>query len=86
MTYSVNGASVNNLSIEGNIDAESAIRFINSKDLLLSGVRLTSPAKILLQTEGAGNKNIRIYSSDLSRVEKVVSFMRGADSSMVKVQ
>jgi hypothetical protein len=82
----VNDASVNNLSLEGNIGAESALRFINSKDILLSGICLTSPAKIFLQTEGAESSNIKIYSSDLAKAEKIASFMRGADSSMVKVQ
>ena len=74
------------MSIEGNKGSESALRFINSMDVLLSGVRLTSPAKIFLQTEGTENSNIKINGGDLSKAEKILSFSRGADSNMVKVQ
>jgi polygalacturonase len=82
----VSDAAINNMNVEGNKDAESALRFIDSRDVLLTGVSLSSPAKIFLQTEGSDNSNIKISSSNLSKAEKVLSFDRGANSNMVEVK
>ena len=78
-------AAINNLSVEGNVDAESAFRFINSKDVLMTGVRLTSPAKVFLQAEGKQNTNIKIGGGDISKAAKQLNFINGADESSVKL-
>jgi Glycosyl hydrolases family 28 len=82
----VNDAAVCNLSLEGNENAESALRFINSNDVLLTGTRLTSHAKIFLQVEGSSNSNIKIDSSDLSKAEKILNFTRGANPKSVSLK
>ncbi len=75
---SVAGASINNMCVEGNINSESALRFIDSKDILLTATRLTSPANVFLQVEGKGNMNIKIDGGDLTKSKKILNFKRGA--------
>ncbi|HTV75405.1 MAG TPA: hypothetical protein VMD57_00285, partial [Candidatus Baltobacteraceae bacterium] len=54
----VTDAAVNGLNVQGIKDAESALRFIDSQDVLLSAARLIAPAPVFLQVEGADNGNI----------------------------
>ena len=52
----VQDASVNALSAQIAKEAESALRIIESRDVLLSGTRLLAPAAVFLQVEGAGSE------------------------------
>jgi Glycosyl hydrolases family 28 len=81
----VSDASINNLSVEGNPDAESALRFINSKKILLSNSRLLTPAKVFLQVEGEDNKDIKIDGGDFTGAEKLINYTRGGAAGVVKV-
>jgi hypothetical protein len=45
--------AVNGLSVQANPAAESALRLINSKQILLTASRLLSSAAVFLQLEGA---------------------------------
>ncbi len=79
-------AAVNGLCIEGNRDAESALRFIDSQDILLSAARLLKPASVFLQVEGADNRNIAIDGGDLSKAEKPLAFTNGGLEKSVKLR
>jgi hypothetical protein len=81
----VKDAAVNNLSVQGNLKAESALRFVNTQDTLLTGVRLLTPAPVFLAVEGAECKNIKVDGGDLSKSDKVLTAGRGAAIDSVKL-
>jgi hypothetical protein len=48
----VEDAAINGLSVQGNAEAESLLRFIDSKQTLMTATRLLTPAAVFLQLEG----------------------------------
>ena len=66
----VRDATVSGMSVEGNARAESALRFTDTQDVLLSGVRLTTPAAVFLAVEGGENQNIKVQGGDFSKAGK----------------
>jgi hypothetical protein len=79
-------AAVNGMSVAGNKDAESVLRFIDSRDVLLSAARLLKPAPVFLQVEGGENENITIDGGDLSKAEKPLAFKNGGLEKSVKLR
>ena len=61
---SVRDVQATTVSVAGDPGAEAAMRLANCHDLLLSGVRLTSPAAALLMVEGDQNKSIVLDGAD----------------------
>ena len=82
----VEDASVNGLSAQGTKEAESLLRFIAAKDVLLSASRLLAPAAVFLQVEGAENGNITVDGGDISKAGKALSLRDGAAESAVKLR
>ncbi len=82
----VSDAAVNGLSVQGDKAAESALRFIDTKDALLSATRLLTAAAVFLQLEGAGNEGITLDGGDVSKAPEAVAFKNGAEKSAVKVR
>ncbi|HEX7470395.1 MAG TPA: glycosyl hydrolase family 28 protein [Verrucomicrobiae bacterium] len=82
----VSDAAVNGFSVQGNKEAESVLRFIDSQDVLLSATRVLTPASIFLQVEGAANKGITIDGGDLSKADKPLAFKNGANEKSVKLR
>jgi hypothetical protein len=82
----VQDAAINGLNAQGTKDAESLLRFIESKDVLLSASRLLAPAAIFLQVEGAGSGSIVVDGGDLSKAAKPLAFQNGASSRAVKLR
>jgi hypothetical protein len=82
----VNDASVNGLSVQGDKDAESVLRFIQSQDVLMSATKLLKPAPIFLQVEGAANEGITIDGGDISKAAIPVAFKNGAAEKSVKLR
>ncbi|HTI09080.1 MAG TPA: glycosyl hydrolase family 28 protein [Puia sp.] len=82
----VEDAAVNGLSAQGYKGAESLLRFIESRDVLLSALRVLTPVSIFLQVEGAGSNNIKVDGGDLSKVETPLAFKAGADPKSVKLR
>jgi hypothetical protein len=80
----VDDVAVNGLSVQANLAAESALRCINSKQILLTASRLLSPAAVFLQLEGAENENIKIDGGDLSRAATVLAYKNGATEKAVQ--
>jgi hypothetical protein len=80
----VDDVAVNGLSVQTNLAAESALRCINSKQILLTASRLLSPAAVFLQLEGAENENIKIDGGDLSRAAMVLAYKNGAMEKAVQ--
>jgi hypothetical protein len=82
----VNDAAVNGLSVQGDKDAESVLRVIESQDVYLGAARLLQPAAIFLQVEGAANTGITVEGGDISKAVAPVAFKNGADEKAVKVR
>jgi hypothetical protein len=68
----IEDAAINGLSVQGNPEAESVLRFIDSKQALLTATRLLTPAAVFLQLEGAANDGIIIDGGDLSKQPRLL--------------
>ena len=82
----VEDASVNGLSVQGEKEAESVVRFINSKFILLNAVRNLAESSVFMQVEGADSNGITMFGSDISKASEPVKFGKGANSQSVKIQ
>lgn len=81
----VEDAAVTALTVRGTRDAESLLRFINTRDVLLTGPRAVAPASVFLRVEGTGNENIKIDGGDLSKAATPVAFESGASQHSVRM-
>lgn len=82
----VSDASVNGLSVQGDKDAESVLRFIESQDVLLSATKLLKPASIFLQVKGAAKAGITLDGGDISKAAAPLAFKNGASEKAVKLR
>jgi hypothetical protein len=82
----VDDVAVNGLSIQANPAAESALRCINSKQILLTAPRLLSSAAVFLQLEGAENEDIKIDGGDVSKAAAVFTYKNGASKKAVQLR
>jgi hypothetical protein len=71
-------AAISGLSVQGTKEQESTLRFINTRDVLLSATRLTAPSTVFLQVEGAVASGITITGADLSKATTALVFKNGA--------
>lgn len=83
---SVNEAAFSSLVVQGNKDAESVLRFINSENIFMSATRLLTPATVFAQVEGSRNGYIRIDGGDISKAERPFAFVNGAKKNSVKTR
>lgn len=82
----VEDAAINGFSVQGNAQAESVVRFINSKQTLFTATRVLTPSSTFLRLEGAENEGIVIDGGDLSKSAKPVAFVNGAKENAVKLR
>ncbi len=82
----VEDVAVNGLSVEANSAAESALRCINSKHILLTASRLLTSTAIFLQLEGSENENIKIDGGDVSKAATVLAYKNGATKAAVQLR
>ncbi|HLQ50440.1 MAG TPA: glycosyl hydrolase family 28 protein [Terriglobales bacterium] len=82
----VEDAAINGFSAQANPQAESLVRFIESRDVLLSAARVLTPASVFLQVEGAASQGITIDGGDLSKATTPVSFKADAPQKSVKLR
>jgi hypothetical protein len=82
----VEDAGLYGLSVQGNPQAESVLRFIDSKQALLTATRVLTPCSTFLQLEGEGNEGIIVEGGDLSKASSPVAFKNGASESSVKLR
>lgn len=66
----VSDGALSGVSVQGNSQAKSAMRFVETNDVLVSAPRLLTPAALFLQVEGNG-KGITVDGGDLSKAGKV---------------
>jgi polygalacturonase len=79
-------AALNGVKVQGTPEAESALRFVATKDVLMSASRLLSPAPAFLQVEGADSTGIVVDGGDLSKAGKVAVFKADATEHSVRIK
>jgi hypothetical protein len=79
-------SSVNGLSAQGNQQAQSVLRFIDTREVLLTASRVLTPAAAFLELEGAASDGITIDGGDLSKASKPLIYSRGATEKSVKLR
>jgi Glycosyl hydrolases family 28 len=77
---------VNGLSLQGDLKADSVMRFHDTRDVLLSSTRVLTPAPVLLKLSGGANAGITIDGGDLAKVTKPLEFSGGATEKAVKLR
>jgi hypothetical protein len=82
----VEDAAVAGLNVRGTKDAESVLRFIETKDVLLTAPRVLAPATALLQVEGSGSSNITVDGGDITKAATSLNFGNGAAKSAAKIR
>jgi hypothetical protein len=82
----VEDVAINGFSVQGNAEAESVVRFIDSKQVLFTAARVLTPSSAFLQLEGADNAGITIDGGDLSRAASPVAFKNGAKKDSVQLR
>ena len=82
----VSDAAVNALSAQGNPQAESLLRFIETRDVLLSASRVLTPAAVFLQVEGAGSAAITVDGGDLAKATVGLAAGPGGSIAAVKMR
>jgi hypothetical protein len=82
----VEDVAISGFSVQGNAAAESVLRFIDSKQALLTGTRVLTPSSVFLQLEGSANEGIIVEGGDLSRASSPVAFKSGATESAIKLR
>ncbi len=82
----VNDVAINGFSVQGNAEAESVLRFIDSTQVLMTASRILTPSPAFLQLEGAANDGIIIDGGDLSKASTPVAFKSGATEKAVKMR
>jgi hypothetical protein len=82
----VKDASVQNLTVQGDPGAESALRLVNTQDALITGARLLTPAPVFLAIEGSQSQNIKLDGGDFSKAAKPLTLSRGAADTAAKLR
>jgi polygalacturonase len=82
----VEDAVFNGFSVEGNTDAESVLRFIDSKQTLITAPRVLTLSSTFLQLEGEANEGIIVEGGDISKAASAVAFKSGATEQSVKLR
>jgi hypothetical protein len=80
------GAAITGLSAQGQPQEESLLRFINTRDVLLTAARVLAPAAVFLQVEGKENASIIVDGGDLTNAAKPLAFANGASEGAVRLR
>ena len=82
----VTDAAITGLSAQGNLEARSLLRLIETKEVLLTGTRVLTPAAAVLQVEGHGAQAITVDGGDLKKAAIPVVYANGAPHDAVKIR
>lgn len=81
----VQDATINGLSAKGSSTNE-LLRFINSKDVLLTATKVLTPAATFLRVEGAASEGITVDAGDIRKASQVLAVENGATKESVKLR
>ncbi len=79
-------ADINGLGAQGNVQAPSLLRFIETSDILVTAARVLSPAAVFLRVEGSSSAGITVDGGALSKAAKPLAFAAGALEGAVKLR
>jgi hypothetical protein len=82
----VEDAALNGFSAQGNSQAESLVRFISTREVLLSASRVLATVPAFLELEGADCGEITIDGGDLSKAQNPLRLRQGAQPQAVKLR
>jgi hypothetical protein len=82
----VSDVAVNALSVQGDKQAKSALRFIETADVLITAARLLTPAEVFLQVEGSASQRIILDGGDFSRAAKPLLLATAAPETSVRLR
>jgi hypothetical protein len=82
----VSDGAFNGLSVQGNPEAKSALRFIDTHDVLVTAPRVLTPAAVFLEVEGSATSAITIDGGELSKAATPCAFEGGATKTAVKLR
>jgi hypothetical protein len=82
----VRDAALNGLSVQGTPEAESLLRFTDTRDVLVTAPRVLSAAAVFLQVEGPDTANLMVDGGDLTKATQAVAVARGADRQTVRLR
>jgi len=82
----VTDASLNGLSVQAETSTESALRFIDSKDVLITAPRLLTATETFLQVEGAENQAITVDGGDVTKARQALALKNGATAKAVRMR
>lgn len=82
----VQDVAFNGFSAHGNPQADSLLRFSDTRDALLSACRVLTPAAAFLHVEGEQSEAIVIDGGDLSKAATSLSLSGGAKKQAVKLR
>jgi len=81
----VQDAAINGLSVKGSEGAE-LLRFINTKDVLLTATRVLTPAAVFLQVEGAASEGIMVEGGDRRKTKTALNCTNGATTAAAVIK
>jgi polygalacturonase len=82
----VTDASFSGLAAQGNPEAQSVLRFIESSEVLITAPRIVTPAAAFLRVEGAASHSIIVDGGNIAKAAVPVSIEGGAPKDAVKVR
>jgi hypothetical protein len=82
----VTDAAISGLAAQGNPQAKSVLRFVETRDVLLTASRVLTPAAAFLQVEGAASQGITIDGGDISKAATPLALAAGAAKESVKLR
>jgi hypothetical protein len=82
----VEDAAITSLTLRGTREAESLLRFINTREILLTAPRVLGEASTFLQAEGKDCAKIIVDGGDLSNASAPVVFKSDAPEQSVKIR
>ena len=82
----VTDATLQNLSVQINAAAESAVRITASKQVLITAPRVLNATATFMQLEGTGNEQIVIDGGDISSAKTALAFKNGATKAAVRLR
>jgi hypothetical protein len=82
----VQDAAIAAFSVQGHTGAESVLRLIDSRDVLLTAPRVLNPSPAFLQLEGSGNQGIIVEGGDISKAAAPLALKNGAQETAVKLR
>jgi polygalacturonase len=82
----VTDVAANGVTAQGNQQAVSLLRFVATRETLLTAMRVLTRAAVFLQVEDAASEGIIVDGGDLSKAATPLAFKAGATEQAVKLR